>query len=160
MTYRDIAKKLVLAGHEDLAKAVLVLAAPLQILNTEISSFPEDDFDDEAVADVLITFVINEDGISKLFKKQHRVLPDFLKTLTDKEALRALYGSTEILKQITPAVKKAVLWEYTDKFNRGIKKSTVDFSTSQDTNSAKINPQSIEYTLEVSVLFDFGEEPA
>jgi|GEM_PF-4646416 len=145
-----------------LLAAVQRSATDIKVTDFEFASGQEprhDDYDDDFVTLVTVTFVVKGKALARLLGKQQRVLEQYLEKLGEHQAVRAIEsgdrGAYEVLKVVEPVIKhevKQYVWSEFD--DRETNEMSVDLAGDQDFASAKIDPrrQQITFEMEFDVL--------
>lgn len=128
-------------------------ASDIKVLDVEFASGQEPDDAIEQEEDfatlVRVTFTVGGPTLARLLKKQDRVLEQALKTLKPQEVIRAAQNSRDILKELTPPIKKMVQ-DYISSEGARAKSVSVDFASESDlAYAAKANPAKKEVRIEL-----------
>jgi len=129
----------------------------LRITSVEVNHPPMDDLDDEFIFPADVYFEVTEPLVSKLFRKQSRVIDRFLKKVTERQAFHALTDgplADLVLKEVSPLIKKETSYMARDEFGRGARVLNIDFSDSHDYWEARRYPleKKVTYMIQFDVM--------
>jgi hypothetical protein len=134
--------------------ARILTAADITVHDVDFASGQEPDDSVEAGEDfatlVRVEFTISGRTLARLLGKQERVLEKALTDISDRKVLNAIQNNNDVLRAITPAVKRMVTQYITHDLGADAPRLSVDFADESDLPyEVKADPRKLAVRVEM-----------